>query len=94
MSDFPMVDVVKVKALAGHRLWLAFSDGCEGVADLSSDIGSGGEMVEALSDEAEFARVFAEAGVPTWPNGFDVDAVALYMELKEAGLLKRPEAAE
>jgi len=51
-------------------------------------------MVEALSDQAEFARVFAEAGVPTWPNGFDVDAVALYMELKEAGLLKRPEAAE
>jgi hypothetical protein len=65
-----------------------------GFAKLSSGIGCGGEMVEALSDEAEFARVFAEAGVPTWPNGFDVDAVALYVELKESGLLKRSEAAE
>jgi hypothetical protein len=51
-------------------------------------------MVEALSDQAKFARVFAEAGVPTWPNGFDVDAAALCMELKEAGLMKRSEAAE
>jgi hypothetical protein len=94
MSDFPMVDVVKVKALPGHRLWLAFSDGSEGVADLSADIGSGGEMVEALRDEAEFERVFAEDGVPTWPNGFDVDAITLYLELKDAGLLKRSDAAE
>lgn len=89
-----MVDVVKVKALPGHRLWLVFSDGCEGVADLRSDISGGGEMVEALCDEAEFARVFAEAGVPTWPNGFDVDAVALYMELRDSGCLKRSAAAE
>jgi hypothetical protein len=51
-------------------------------------------MVEALSDQAGFARVLAEAGVPTWPNGFDVGAVALYVELKESGLLKRSEAAE
>jgi hypothetical protein len=51
-------------------------------------------MVEALSDQAKFARVFAEAGVPTWPNGFDFGAAALCMELKDAGLLKRPEAAE
>jgi hypothetical protein len=63
-------------------------------ADLSSGIGCGGEMDEVLSDESEFVRVFVAADVPTWPNGFDVDAVALYMELKEAGLLKKPEAAE
>jgi hypothetical protein len=54
-------------------------------ADLNSDIGCGGEMDEALSDKSEFARVFAEADVPTWPNGFDVDAIAIYMELKEPG---------
>ncbi len=94
MSDFPMVDVIKVKALPGYRLWLAFSDDSEGVADLSTDITGGGQMVAPLRDEAEFARVFTEAGVPTWPNGFDVDAVALYMELRDSGCLKRSTAAE
>ncbi len=89
-----MVDVIKVKAMPGYRLWLAFSDGSEGIADLSADISHGGEMVDALADQAEFARVFVEEGVPTWPNGFDVDAIALYMGLREAGQLKRRLAAE
>jgi hypothetical protein len=67
---------------------------CEGVADLSADVSRGGQMVESLFEAAEFARVFVEAGVPTWPNGFDVDAIALYMELRDAGQLKLRVAAE
>jgi len=93
MTDIPMVDVIAVKALPGYRLRLTFSDGCSGTADLAADIAAGGEMVDALRDEAAFARVFVEEGVPTWPNGFDIDSVALYMELREAGLLERPVAA-
>jgi hypothetical protein len=65
-----------------------------GFADLSSDIGCSGEMDEALSDEAEFARVFAEVDVPTWSNGFDVDAVAIYLEVKETRVLNQSNAAE
>ena len=28
-------------------------------------------------------------GVPTWPNGFDLDAIKLHMDMAEAGELKR-----
>jgi hypothetical protein len=66
---------------------LRFSNGCEGIRDLSDVLAEGGEMVEPLRDWAMFRRVFVEYGVPTWPNGFDLDAIALYRELNEAGAL-------
>ncbi|MFZ5932213.1 MAG: hypothetical protein ACOY15_13505 [Pseudomonadota bacterium] len=44
-------------------------------------------MVEPLRDPAMFQRVFVECGAPTWPNGFDIDAIALHQEMQEAGLL-------
>jgi hypothetical protein len=33
-------------------------------------------------------------GAPIWPNGFDVDPINLYMELRDVGALTRVEAAE
>ena len=88
MNDFPMVDVLRVKALPDNKLWLRFSDGSEGVYDLSSIIAGEGEMVMPLKAPEYFARVFVELGAPTWPNGFDLDAINLYMELRGAGALK------
>ncbi len=35
-------------------------------------------------------RAFVEYGVPSWPDGFDVDAIALYREMETAGLLSEP----
>ncbi len=86
-ADFPMVDVLRLKPLDGHRLWLRFSNGREGVRDLSDLIESGGPMVVPLADQSYFARVFIESGAPTWPNGFDLDPIQLYMELRDAKLL-------
>ena len=31
-------------------------------------------------------------GILTWPNGFDLDSIALHMEMKERGLLRRTAA--
>jgi hypothetical protein len=31
--------------------------------------------------------------VPAWPNGFEIDATNLYMEMQKAGLLTSPVAA-
>jgi hypothetical protein len=52
----------------------------------------GGPMVEPLRDPAFFARVFLEYGTLTWPNGFDLDAIALHQEMKAAGQLRMPAA--
>ena len=87
-NEFPMVDVLKLKPLDGRKLWLRFTDGRKGVCDLSDFIEEGGPMVEPLRDADYFARAFVEMGAPTWPNGFDLDPINLYMEMRKAGLLQ------
>lgn len=82
-----MVDVLKLKPLDGRKLWLRFTDGCEGVSDLSDFIEEGGPMVESLRGADYFARAFVEMGAPTWPNGLDLDPINLYLEMRKAGLL-------
>jgi hypothetical protein len=49
-------------------------------------------MVEPLKAPDYFARAFVEMGAPTWPNGFDVDPINLYMQLRDAGALTRTAA--
>jgi hypothetical protein len=88
-----LVKVVQARAVDGCRLWLRFSNGREGIRDLSDVLAEGGPMIEPLRDAALFRRVFVECGVPTWPNGFDLDAIALYKEMDERGLLSPPAAA-
>ena len=51
-------------------------------------------MSEPLKDSAYFQRVFIEDGALTWPNGYDCDPIALHDEMKEAGQLRRSQAAE
>jgi hypothetical protein len=87
MNDFPLVDVLRVKPLDGHKLWLRFSDGREGVRDMSDILVEGGPMVEPLKSPEYFNRVFVEMGAPTWPNGFDLDPINLYMELRDTNAL-------
>jgi len=50
-------------------------------------------MVEPLRDPAMFRRAFLSFGVPSWPNGFDLDAINLHMEVGRAGALSRVAAA-
>ena len=89
---FELIDVVRVEPRGGYRLALVFSDGSEGERDFADLIAEGGEMVEPLRDVAFFARVFLDDGVLTWPNGFDLDSIALHQEMKAAGLLRAPAA--
>ncbi|HLW91062.1 MAG TPA: DUF2442 domain-containing protein [Roseiarcus sp.] len=87
-TDYPMVDVVKVRPMEAFRLWVRFSDGREGVADLSELATRTGPMVDPLRDPAFFSRVFVEAGVPTWPNSYDYAPAALYVKMRDAGALR------
>ena len=91
-DDFPMVEVLKLRAQGGHKLWLRFTDGSEGVRDLSDLLSMSGPALDPLKSPDYFARVFIESGVPTWPNGFDLDPIKLYMDLRDAGALTRAAA--
>jgi hypothetical protein len=88
-----MIDVVSVKPMGGFRLRIGFSDGFVGVHDFSSTVARDGEMVRPLKDPAFFSRVFVELGALSWPNGYDLDPIALHDRLATAGELIR-EAAE
>jgi hypothetical protein len=89
-----MVKVVDVKPMGEWRLRIRFSYGSEGMHDFAGMIAEGGEMVEPLKDQEFFARVHIEYGVPTWSNGFDLDAIALHMKMEAAGELAATAAAE
>lgn len=92
MTEIKMVKARRVRALDDYRLEIAFDDDTVGVADLS-DFVHLGPMTEPLRDPAYFARVFVEMGVPTWPNGCDIDPINQHMMMREAGTLKPVSAA-
>ena len=46
-----------------------------------------------MKGSPHFARVFVEMGALTWPNGFDLDPIALHERMAAAGKLT-PVAAE
>jgi hypothetical protein len=89
-----MIDVIGVRPVGDHKLEIEFSDGTVGVRDFASIATKTGPMVQPLKDPGYFARVFIEDGALTWPNGYDWDPIALHNEMKEAGLLRRVDAAE
>jgi hypothetical protein len=84
-----MIDVVSVKPKGGFKLQIAFSDGSVGEHDFSATTARDGEMVRPLRVPAFFTRVFVELGALTWPNGFDLDPIALYERMAGAGELTR-----
>lgn len=88
-----IVKVIELRAVGDAALWLRFSDGAEGVRDFADLLAESGPMLDPLRDPEFFRRAFVASGVPSWPNGFDLDAVALHREMTLAGQLTRPVAA-
>ena len=89
-----MIDVIGVRSLGGHKLEIEFSDGTIGMRDFADILQKTGSMSEPLKDASYFQRVFIEDGALTWPNDYDWDPIALHDEMKQAGLLRRAQAAE
>lgn len=75
-------DIVEARVLEGHRVYLRFEDGAEGVVDLGRLIRFEG-VFAPLRDPNEFARmtVNAELGAICWPGGADLDPDVLYAEV-------------
>jgi hypothetical protein len=72
-----MLHVVEAKSAGGFRLNLRFSDGVEGIADLSSLLW--GPVFESLRESAAFARfrISPISGALEWDNGADLAPEAL-----------------
>jgi hypothetical protein len=83
-----IVKVLRVQKLGLFRLRLHFSDGTQGVRDFADIVAQDGPMVAPLRDPKFFAKVFIQLGTLTWPNGYDLDSIALHGEMKTAGMLK------
>ncbi|MGE0714203.1 MAG: DUF2442 domain-containing protein [Alphaproteobacteria bacterium] len=87
-----LVKVVEVRAIGPRTLHVRFSDGSAGERDTTDILAEDGPMVTPLRDPGFFGRVFVELGTITWPNGFDLDSIALHAEMKASGALGRPAA--
>lgn len=82
-----LVKVTRIEPVKDFRLRLVFSNGRAGEHDFSDLLTETGSMIDALRDKTFFQKAFVSFGVPTWPNGFDVDAINLYREMDAAGEL-------
>ena len=76
-----MKRIISVKPLAGYKVWVKFSDGVEGVVDLSDLKGKG--VFSIWEDKEIFNQVHidAESHTLSWPGGIDLCPDALYAEL-------------
>jgi len=78
-----MWQVVSVEVQEDYRLKVSFSDGVEGVVDLSEHLY--GPVFEPLKDPELFAQVgIDEFGAVCWPNGADLAPDALHERLAVA----------
>jgi hypothetical protein len=80
-------DITDVRHEGGHRVWLRFNDGAEGVVDLATALKFVG-VLAPLRDESYFAkvRVDPQSRMLAWPNGVDLDPDVLYSRLTGAPL--------
>lgn len=76
-----MERIVSVEAMPDYRLRVTFSDGMDGIVDLSDMVGKG--VFSALADPAQFAEVFVDSVTQTaaWPGGIDLCPDSLYAEI-------------
>lgn len=66
-----MHEIIEIKTLPNHSVWLKFKDGFEKTLSLRSLLGKG--MAMELLDESKFNSAMIEPGGGiAWPNGFDI----------------------
>ena len=71
---------IEVRPLDRYRLWVKYSDGVEGVADLSDLVGKG--VFALWNDYEEFKKVHIGAsGEIAWSEQIDVCPDAIYLKI-------------
>lgn len=80
-----MIWITAAKVVGPSRLWLQFSDGAEGEANLSDFIaGDARPIVSALRDPVAFAAIRVENDTVVWDNGFDLAPEFLRARIRPA----------
>ncbi|HVT03984.1 MAG TPA: DUF2442 domain-containing protein [Thermoanaerobaculia bacterium] len=79
-----LVDVVAVRHVRDHIVWVKFEDGAEGEVDLAGSLR--GPVFEPLRNVEYFkqVRVDPELGTIAWPNGADIAPETLYARVHVA----------
>jgi hypothetical protein len=75
--------VTAAKAIGPFRLWLRFSDGSEGEADLAEFVATDSRpIVAALRNPVAFAALRVDFDTVVWDNGFDLAPEFLRAQIK------------
>ena len=76
-----MIRIVEVKTLEGHRLWVRFNDGLEGVYAVEPERRGG--VFRPLVDPAAFNAVSInnDFGCVEWPGGADLCPTSMHEEI-------------
>ncbi|MHB9035053.1 MAG: DUF2442 domain-containing protein [Armatimonadota bacterium] len=78
-----MIRVTSVEPVDNCKIRVSFSDGLQGIVDLSEIIGRG--VFESLKDPSEFAKVYVDEITHTvaWPGGIDLCPDSLHHEIAQ-----------
>jgi len=77
-----MRKIISAEPLQDYRVKIRFSDGLEGIVDLSDLVGKG--VFQSWINQQEFAKVSIndETHTLTWPGGIDLCPDSLYEEIQ------------
>jgi len=71
---------IEVKAFENYRLWVKYSDGVEGIVDLSDLVGKG--VFALWNDYREFQKVhIGPSGEIAWSEEIDMCPDAVYLKI-------------
>jgi hypothetical protein len=72
--------LIKVKPLKKYRLHVKYSDGAEGIVDLSQFAGKG--VFALWKDYSQFEKVtIGSSGELVWNDDVDMDGIGVYLKL-------------
>lgn len=75
-----MFKPIEVKAMPDYKLWVKYSDGVEGVVDLSHLAGKG--IFSIWNDYSKFLKVYIGNGSEiAWSNKIDICPDSIYMRI-------------
>jgi Protein of unknown function (DUF2442) len=74
-----MISILAAKYVEGHKIFVRFDDGVEGVADLSDRKWQG--MTLPLANEHFFRHFYVDHGTIVWSNGVDIAPEFFYYKV-------------